>query len=570
MHDRELIRRRPITANAANAFGDGASARTADSADAAVHAPASGTPLLGHDFGNIAIFPPDAASQAAMGEPPHIQRSPSGSDTAPPEKLVDRIRAATGTGDSLDRDNRARLESGFGTDLSGVRVHTDAEADTLSRSVDAAAFTSGQDIFFRQDSYDPTTRSGTHLIAHEVAHTIQQRTPTGSGSPVAGAVTIGEPEAAPEQAAAQAADTIADTRTGDGGQAAFMHQQPPLGTASASESSDLLIQRAPKSDTDKRLDNVEHQQTILKKRQDALELDQQWGSRFRERFASYKQAILRISGGMDAAEKGFQAAQVAQAQFDQLKVQLIGAAATFGFALGFEWAFSGLLGRMKKSADQIKKTVEKWENPMNSLASSGVNVAGSIVAKKDATEGQTPAIEGGSFAFLTSNLAELEGHSQQLEQAFATRTTEMRNATDEQWEQFDLAKQETIYQQLFDQLVASGKGVEDLKEPPQVARVLERHLWAAWIKGQRQLEMDEKQASIESGNPIDLDPTKSAPDYSIGTYVEDELNATGVSTLAGVKLSGHWFLPNSPSDWKKKLLDWAGSYHETLKNEGAK
>jgi hypothetical protein len=58
-----------------------------------------------------------------------------------------------------------------------VRVHTGPLAEESARALDAQAFTIGQDVFFDKDRYDPRTRRGRWLLAHEVAHTVQQRAP---------------------------------------------------------------------------------------------------------------------------------------------------------------------------------------------------------------------------------------------------------------------------------------------------------------------------------------------------------------------------------------------------------
>lgn len=84
------------------------------------------------------------------------------------------IQRARGGGQALDRGARARMESAFGTDFSGVRVHADARADALNRRLNARAFTTGQDIFFRQGAYDPGSSSGRELLAHELTHVVQQ------------------------------------------------------------------------------------------------------------------------------------------------------------------------------------------------------------------------------------------------------------------------------------------------------------------------------------------------------------------------------------------------------------
>lgn len=62
----------------------------------------------------------------------------------------------------------------LGADLNGVRVHTDARADMLSRSLNAEAFTVGRDVFFRQGAYAPGSGEGRKLLTHELTHVAQQ------------------------------------------------------------------------------------------------------------------------------------------------------------------------------------------------------------------------------------------------------------------------------------------------------------------------------------------------------------------------------------------------------------
>jgi hypothetical protein len=77
-------------------------------------------------------------------------------------------------GRPLDRATRDFMEPRFGHDFSGVRVHTGAEAARSARSVQARAFTVGQDIVFGGGEYAPGTNAGQRLLAHELTHTIQQ------------------------------------------------------------------------------------------------------------------------------------------------------------------------------------------------------------------------------------------------------------------------------------------------------------------------------------------------------------------------------------------------------------
>jgi hypothetical protein len=84
-------------------------------------------------------------------------------------------RVLDSPGRPLDNHTRSFMESRFGHDFGGVRVHSDSQAAQSARDVDAHAYTVGQDIVFDHGNYAPDTEQGKWLLAHELAHTIQQR-----------------------------------------------------------------------------------------------------------------------------------------------------------------------------------------------------------------------------------------------------------------------------------------------------------------------------------------------------------------------------------------------------------
>lgn len=84
------------------------------------------------------------------------------------------INAARSGGSPLPDPVRRDMESAFGADFSGVRVHTGSRATELNESLSARAFTTGSDIFVRNGDYQPTSASGQELLAHELTHVIQQ------------------------------------------------------------------------------------------------------------------------------------------------------------------------------------------------------------------------------------------------------------------------------------------------------------------------------------------------------------------------------------------------------------
>jgi len=90
-------------------------------------------------------------------------------DTGIAERMADR------SGMPLAQELRAWFEPRFGYDFGGVRVHVDAHAARAARSVQARAYTLGRDIVFGAGEYLPATHAGRQLIAHELAHVVQQR-----------------------------------------------------------------------------------------------------------------------------------------------------------------------------------------------------------------------------------------------------------------------------------------------------------------------------------------------------------------------------------------------------------
>ncbi len=103
---------------------------------------------------------------------PLVQRK--GGKVAATSDLENSIQQARGSGQPLADDIRQPMEQSFGTDFSGVKIHTDNRSDQLNQSVQARAFTTGQDIFFRQGEYSPESHGGKELLAHELTHVVQQ------------------------------------------------------------------------------------------------------------------------------------------------------------------------------------------------------------------------------------------------------------------------------------------------------------------------------------------------------------------------------------------------------------
>ncbi|WDE02911.1 DUF4157 domain-containing protein [Thalassomonas viridans] len=98
----------------------------------------------------------------------------SAADLAVNQATARRIGERQGSGQAMDANTKHFMEANFHKDFSNVRIHNDKEANNLSQQLHAQAFTLKQDIYFNTGKYNPESKSGKHLLAHELTHVVQQ------------------------------------------------------------------------------------------------------------------------------------------------------------------------------------------------------------------------------------------------------------------------------------------------------------------------------------------------------------------------------------------------------------
>jgi Domain of unknown function (DUF4157) len=147
-------------------------------------------PTAGFDIGSIAIYPPERPI------------GPEGGEVSP--AIAGRIHAQQGGGAPLEPTVQREMEAGFGHNFADVRVHADGESDTLNRSLSASAFTLGSDIFLSHGAANARADGSDQLLAHELAHVVQQR-----GASQSGPLTVGAADDPYEREAAGAASAVA-------------------------------------------------------------------------------------------------------------------------------------------------------------------------------------------------------------------------------------------------------------------------------------------------------------------------------------------------------------------------
>lgn len=112
------------------------------------------------------------------------------------------------TGSPLTEPVRTEMEARMGQDFSGVRVHTGGAASESATSVQARAYTVGEDIVFGSGGYSPDSEHGRTLLAHELTHVVQQRSGPVAGTEVGGGIKVSDPSDRFEQEAERNAHTV--------------------------------------------------------------------------------------------------------------------------------------------------------------------------------------------------------------------------------------------------------------------------------------------------------------------------------------------------------------------------
>lgn len=436
-----------------------------------------------------------------------IQMKPTGAPSvaqasAPP--IINEVLQSSGQ--PLDAQTRAHFEPRFGYDFSRVRIHADAKAGESARAVNALAYTVGGNIVFGAGQFAP------ELLAHELAHVVQQ--------------DIG---------------------------------------------GDIRVARAPAPQSERSLDqriaDLERRQMLDEKQKAVTNFYDDWEGKFDALFSSWIRAVYRIAGGLESAGTGFKTAIDDQSKFDELRTQLILYGAAFVFAAAFEPLVAPALGALGGKLGTVMKTLEpeQLEDPSIQLVGGLGNLAEPAGEMLKAPTPQTEeALKeasglGGQGAMGSANtpIGYFFSNAELLEEK-----RQFVNETINMWrlEEINTGNLATSgrpdFRAIHASLESTAKGVESMKEPADVAAILESHIWALWIKQQnfRTVYM-----------PMDIgfkSAYRNIP--NLGSYVAARLNAIGVSELAAVNLGEHFYSSHTPLDWATKLSNWAKNYKESI------
>ena len=257
-----------------------------------------------------------------------------------PEALI--AEASAGGSHGLPDALRTRLERSLGTGLGEVRIFTSGAADAAASAYGAQAFALGLDVFFASGRYQPETPEGQELIAHEVAHTVQQR-----GARREGPLEVSSPGDAHELEAEAFAETFT---SGEEGAASPIS---PVGASTVSRA--IVARQTPGSSrgrgrapapavpagpsVDQRLNAAEQRANESDRRQAETERRLQANFRLDQIRAQIDSSYLRLESRFNAAFAPYREAHqrytAALQQFDQQRAamgQLLIGIVCIGFA----------------------------------------------------------------------------------------------------------------------------------------------------------------------------------------------------------------------------------------------
>jgi hypothetical protein len=108
-------------------------------------------------------------------EEKNMQRKENSNDAMKSASLeTENYISSLSGGKALSNEERTFFESGMGYDFSNVRIHNDSNANQSAKSINALAYTHGNNIVFGSDQYKPNSSEGKKLLAHELTHVLQQ------------------------------------------------------------------------------------------------------------------------------------------------------------------------------------------------------------------------------------------------------------------------------------------------------------------------------------------------------------------------------------------------------------
>ena len=280
-------------------------------------------------------------------------------------------RVLNSTGESLDSSTKDFFEPRFGHDFSQVRVHTDSEAAASVREVEASAYTVGGHLVFASGRYEPHSRQGRELIAHELTHTIQQN----HAIAVNGQLAVGPSDESENEADRAASVTV------NGGRVAIQSHRP------------LSVQRQPSQAAGPNLNLAESASPFMAAAIGSLSIDAfqtgkadlsganqakvaKTAKSMQTLLRQYPGSTVRVIGHTDAVGQESDNQTLGQARADSVRDALLGAGVPPEIVQTESHGATDLLVKTKSAEPRNRRVEVRFEQsrPFKGVMSSGLTM----------------------------------------------------------------------------------------------------------------------------------------------------------------------------------------------------
>jgi len=536
------------------------------------------------------------------------QNFTAGGETGITPNLEMSIRQAQGDGNFLPEQVREPIEQVFGTDFSKVRIHTDAVSHRQNQALKANAFTTGQDIFFREGAYNPGNNQGRELLAHELTHVMQQKKSKSSTkiiqlSPITDFQTALLLHGYEENIHEQLTIAINSIQLADLEEAEELFEilNNPCSEESLADDFDTFldpeyrenvlsylwrrilrlrddIQAVPSEDracpvpliecevkgreggrnpaTARDVETHERPEPVVESEVTAernavqivaLASMDQFRDRIFNKLDDCLQIALRVGSAYENAYTNFRRVLENRADVMEANSEVffgLLTAVTAGSLAFLSSSLQGIAGSRQILFNSIEDTLQ-------SVISEGFDVVQTSIAPVMQTVGSNPQnFQNDIVSYVIQLRKNTRTYFMQIRYKFI-------EAPRRSWDSFNLAEQNRSYESWFEsQPLAQVPGLDEIPDQISIQNSLEREFWALWLPSLRTTRVESLGRDAFGSLPSGAEVENILP---LTNPVEEELTRLGITQESGINDFGRW---TSDSE-KLMLLNWAHQHQPT-------
>jgi hypothetical protein len=455
-------------------------------------------------------------------------------------------------GRPLEADVASTMAARFGRGFADVRLHSGPSAAAAAAAVNAKAFTLGAHIVVADPQFSPRTVDGQRLLAHELAHVVQQRDALVPSQPA-----VARAHGEPERQARQAGEAVAAGRPAPPLQrvvaAAIQREEKEGDRAQGHEGvqhvAPARLPRAAKTgDVEQRITQLESEVKRSQNRDRALFHLNSFRDQVLKRATGWERAALRVGSAYALAADTHRTVLEARAKAEALENQAMFSVLTIATAGGLSWLSWSLQARnILKEGELLTSVLEDTMQATGGEAFSAIGVQ--IATPEVAPVSDNPQV------FQNERLDRILSARESALAYFAAASDAFRLAPPAFWDTYSATDQTTRFEKWLSHADLL-KGDEHLPDVGTMAYELERGFWARWVQGLAVRALGYTASIFGYGKKSKDDLYNLTVYTKPGAAVEDRLIDLGIAREAGIESFGKW----TSEDEIDKLAAWGRTY----------